>query len=128
MNILNISVDPITKLQRRLIYGFMIDPIKECITIRCYISHHDESGQHIVNARTVDYVRDLKADNKTLVRASDGHIYTVEEKAADGFDIGSPNHTTQYKFYKGMASVPVILSKEIEKIIMLRVDELMFDI
>lgn len=128
MNILNISADPITKLQRKLIYGFLIDPIKEWVVIRCYISHYDESGNHIVNARTKDYIKDLRADGKTLVRASDGYVLTDIDKKEVGFDPKSSLYKTQYEFYKAMASVPVILSKEIEKIIKLRADELKLDI
>ena len=128
MNILNISSDPVTKLARKLKYKFLWDTIECKIIIKCFVSHYDESGNHIVKAGTKDFYKDLIASD-SLVRISDGHILTDEEKAADGFDIGSPLYTTEYNYYVAyIGSNPIILPSLIEGIIMLRDSEGKFNI
>lgn len=77
--LIQISSDPITKLDRKLDYQFMWLKTNRQIIVKCFISHYDVTGSLVENAAIKTFEKPLIASDSLVDPLNNGRILTPEE-------------------------------------------------
>lgn len=134
MELIQISNDPITGLERKLDYEFFWH--KSQIIIKCFVSFYKDE-ERVESVRTPSYVRNLVATHDTPVNSQTGEILaSFEEFENATYDeegnrlTGEPIPTmSEYDYYaQVIGNSLIVLPELIKNVVLLRDSQGKFDI